>query len=35
MTGAFYMVPLAYDNGMVSHYGERESRHRATTMMFA
>ena len=35
VAGAFYMVPLAYDNGMVPRYGERESRHRATPLMFA
>ena len=26
---------LAYDSGMVPRYGERESRHRATPLMFA
>ena len=31
----FYMVPLAYDNGMEPRYGERESRHRARPLMFA
>ena len=35
VVGAFYMVPLAYDNGMVPRYGERESWHRATPLMFA
>ena len=25
--GGVYMVPLAYDNGMVPRYWERESRH--------
>ena len=25
--GGVYMVPLAYDNGMVPHYGEWESWH--------
>ena len=33
--GGFYMVPLAYDNGMGPRYWERESRHRATPLMFA
>ena len=31
----FYMVPLAYDNGMGPRYWERESRHRVTPLMFA
>ena len=35
VAGTFYMVPLAYDNGMVPRYGERESWHRATPLMFA
>ena len=33
VVGGFYMVPLAYDNGMVPRYGEWESRHRATPLM--
>ena len=33
--GGFYMVPLAYDNGMGPRYWEWESRHRATPLMFA
>ena len=35
VAGAFYMVPLAYDNGMVPRYGEWESLHRVTSLMFA